>query len=147
MVCGGKVLKVTSNLPAALNRLREPRAERLLWVDAICINQDEENHEFLSEKIHQVKLMAVIYRKAERVVVWIGEEGLMTREAFEILPQLAAMFDTRKRMIASLGGDTALDGMRALSWFLGSGDFIGQYTLLEAWPAVLHVMTVRTYFS
>jgi hypothetical protein len=39
-----------------------------MWIDAICINQD--NRE---EKEHQIPLMAEIYSKALRVVVWLGE--------------------------------------------------------------------------
>lgn len=38
-----------------------------LWIDAICINQNND-----SERAHQVRLMADIYQKASRVLVWLG---------------------------------------------------------------------------
>ena len=40
LYCEGSVLKCTSNLLAALKRLRLPDKSRWLWVDANCINQD-----------------------------------------------------------------------------------------------------------
>ncbi|KAH7063709.1 hypothetical protein B0J12DRAFT_563004 [Macrophomina phaseolina] len=42
--------------------------ERILWVDAICINQDD-----LEERAAQVKIMSRIYDKALEVLVWLGE--------------------------------------------------------------------------
>lgn len=49
---------VTQNLHAALKRLRLQHQSRLLWVDAICINQDD-----TSEKSFQVAMMSEIYSK------------------------------------------------------------------------------------
>jgi len=61
-------LLVTENLHAALLRLRDPTLPRILWIDAICINQD--NYE---ERKRQVQLMALIYIRASRVLVWLEE--------------------------------------------------------------------------
>lgn len=58
---------VTINLRAALSRLRNHFVERILWIDAICI--DQANQE---EKEHQIQSMAKIYGQANRVVVWLG---------------------------------------------------------------------------
>jgi hypothetical protein len=59
---------VTVNLHAALLRLRNHFMERILWVDAIYI--DQENQE---EKKHQIQFMAKIYSQANHVVVWLGD--------------------------------------------------------------------------
>lgn len=64
--CNGKLLAITSNLQEALRRLNV--VDRLLWVDSICINQDD-----VVEKGEQVALMSEIYSKAVRVLVWLGE--------------------------------------------------------------------------
>jgi hypothetical protein len=61
-------LPVTLNLHSALWRLRHHFIERILWVDALCINQRD-----LSEKEQQIRFMAKIYTQANRVVVWLGE--------------------------------------------------------------------------
>jgi hypothetical protein len=61
-------LGVTQNLLAALHRLRNRQFSRIIWVDAICINQND-----IQEKEHQIGFMAVVYAKASRVLVWLGE--------------------------------------------------------------------------
>jgi hypothetical protein len=66
----GDVLSVTGNLYAALQHLRNRHWERVLWVDAVCINQGDDG-----EKQDQIRLMANIYSQASRVVVWLGEAG------------------------------------------------------------------------
>lgn len=59
---------VTRNLHAALLRLRDCRITRTIWVDAICINQDDE-----VDKRQQIYFMPAIYAKASRVLVWLGD--------------------------------------------------------------------------
>lgn len=59
---------VTENLYAALLRLRDPFLERVIWADAICIDQANAD-----EKASQVQLMAEIYARASRVIVWLEE--------------------------------------------------------------------------
>lgn len=61
-------LDVTTNLFAALHRLRDPSLPRTLWVDAICINQGD-----LDERGQQVQFMTTIYSAASQVVVWLGD--------------------------------------------------------------------------
>ncbi|KAI9781999.1 MAG: hypothetical protein M1839_005592 [Geoglossum umbratile] len=59
-------LKITENLEAALQVLRYQDRARMIWVDAICINQDD-----VKERDHQVQLMRRIYRNAKMVRVWL----------------------------------------------------------------------------
>lgn len=71
---------VTVNLHAALLCLRNHFMERILWVDALCI--DQANQE---EKGHQIQSMAKIYGQANRVVVWLGEAADDSDLAFEYI--------------------------------------------------------------
>lgn len=64
-----KLLSVTANCEAALRRLRLQSFKRVLWMDAICIDQESTN-----ERNHQVRLMSKIYSLAQRVLVYLGEE-------------------------------------------------------------------------
>jgi hypothetical protein len=64
-------LLVTSNCAAALRRLRFTSQERVLWIDAIAIDQTNQQ-----ERNHQVELMAKIYSGASQVLVYLGEEDL-----------------------------------------------------------------------
>jgi hypothetical protein len=67
---------VTDNLYAALLELRNHTMERIVWVDAICINQANQK-----EKEHQIQIMAKIYGQANRVVVWLGEAAIDSDQA------------------------------------------------------------------
>ncbi|KAF8853427.1 hypothetical protein BDZ45DRAFT_558927, partial [Acephala macrosclerotiorum] len=66
ILCGSR-FAVTRNLAEVLRYLRFPSSDRMLWVDAICINQCDEK-----EKEAQVKSMHWIYKLAERVIAWLG---------------------------------------------------------------------------
>lgn len=60
-------LRITPNLRDALRRFRLPFSARRLWVDAVCINQHDEE-----EKGKQIPFMDVIYHGASTVLVWLG---------------------------------------------------------------------------
>lgn len=62
--------KVTENLWMVLRRLRDSSATRVLWIDAICINQEDN-----AEKSHQVAMMGEIYRRCDKAVIWLGEDA------------------------------------------------------------------------
>jgi hypothetical protein len=74
----GHSISVTVNLHAALLRLRNHVMQRILWVDALCINQDDQE-----EKEHQIQAMTTIYGKANRVIVWLGEAADDSDKALE----------------------------------------------------------------
>jgi hypothetical protein len=57
---------VTRNLERALQNLRHEERPRLLWIDALCINQHDP-----AERSRQVQEMGNIYSFAERVLVWL----------------------------------------------------------------------------
>ncbi|KAF2994963.1 hypothetical protein E8E13_002997 [Curvularia kusanoi] len=61
-------LPITENLHAALLHLRYQTHDRVIWIDAVCINQNNER-----EKEQQIQFMAKIYALANRVIVWLGE--------------------------------------------------------------------------
>jgi hypothetical protein len=64
----GKKLPVTGNLFLALQQLRFKHQDRILWIDAICIDQSN-----FKERGHQVRQMSSIYTKAAQVIVWLGQ--------------------------------------------------------------------------
>lgn len=73
-------LDVTENLHAALTYLRDRSLDRVIWVDAICINQENDE-----EKEIQIQLMASIYSGAYNVVVWLGQEADDSSQALEAI--------------------------------------------------------------
>lgn len=80
ILVNGKTLAVTRNLHLALHQLRFDLEDRILWVDAICINQENKN-----ERGHQVQQMGEIFRQANRVLFWLGEGTLETDRFMDFL--------------------------------------------------------------
>jgi hypothetical protein len=81
---GDQELAITPNLHAALEQLQDRDIPRVIWLDAVCIDQSEK-----VEKGHQIPLMAEIYARANRVIVWLGETSSESSEALEAI-RLAA---------------------------------------------------------
>ncbi|RAQ44938.1 hypothetical protein AFGD_008315 [Aspergillus flavus] len=79
----GRRLDVTTNLYLALQDMRFPNTYRVLWVDAVCINQNNE-----AERGHQVQQMGCIYSRAEQVIIWLGQGRYETNAVMDSLKQL-----------------------------------------------------------
>ncbi|KAI1768173.1 HET-domain-containing protein [Hypoxylon sp. FL1150] len=93
----GCSFKVTRNLAAALRRLRAKKGYRYLWVDAICINQADEQ-----ERNSQVALMGLIYRLAEQVLIWLGREADGSKGAMKLIDNISDIGVEESDVIASL---------------------------------------------
>ncbi|KAL7786584.1 heterokaryon incompatibility protein domain-containing protein [Trichoderma afarasin] len=63
----GCSLKITYNLYRALLDLRYQHRQRVLWIDAVCIDQKNDK-----ERGHQVGQMGNIYKEAESVIFRLG---------------------------------------------------------------------------
>jgi len=70
--CGARQLLVTDNCYSALDSLASRTLQRFLWIDSICIDQ-RELPQSIDERNRQVNLMGEIYKRALRVVVWLGD--------------------------------------------------------------------------
>ncbi|KAF2723466.1 HET-domain-containing protein [Polychaeton citri CBS 116435] len=88
--CGQGSITITRNLRGALARLRLLNKARLLWVDQVCINQEN-----LGERASQVLLMGRIYEKATGVIMWLGEQDAVNTEfpnlASELIKKLSSI--------------------------------------------------------
>jgi hypothetical protein len=73
----GTVVEVRQNLGDALLELRLEKDTRTLWIDAVCINQDD-----VSERNHQVAQMGTIYKRSVRCVAWLGLSDSLIKDAF-----------------------------------------------------------------
>ena len=62
-------VRIGGNLYTALYSLRHASQSRMLWADAICIDQNNDE-----EKGTQVQMMREIYQRAARTVVWLGND-------------------------------------------------------------------------
>jgi hypothetical protein len=75
-------LAIKPNLEAALRQLRFPDRYRLLWIDSICINQED-----LSEKNFHIQRMGSIFNTASNVCIWLGTANDQSSQAFEMIRQ------------------------------------------------------------
>ncbi|KAF2176770.1 hypothetical protein K469DRAFT_645244 [Zopfia rhizophila CBS 207.26] len=106
----GHHFNVTVNLLAALSHLRYRSFERIIWVDAICINQED-----VQERGHQIQSMAKIYGQANRVIVWLGETENDSDRALEEIRVAPGQYSMN-----SLNGEVVLRAILALlqrPWF------------------------------
>ena len=85
VLCDGKIIMVTQNLKDALLRLKLKDRSRIVWADAICINQNDD-----VEKGSQVKLMKGIYGNATRVCVWLGRTTAQMEPVFELVDEVVS---------------------------------------------------------
>ncbi|USP74762.1 uncharacterized protein yc1106_02036 [Curvularia clavata] len=74
---------VTRDLEQALRSLRLPDKMRLLWVDALCINQNDD-----LEKGQQVRIMGKIYQNCVRDLLWLGPENAQIGRAMRLILKL-----------------------------------------------------------
>ena len=79
----GNTMQITSNLLVALQHLRFEDKDRILWIDAICINQADKK-----ERGHQVQQMGKIYKEAEQVIIWLGKGTNKTDFTMDFINQL-----------------------------------------------------------
>ncbi|KAM6534369.1 hypothetical protein FALCPG4_004010 [Fusarium falciforme] len=78
--CKGCDINITRSCHQALFSLRERCGDLTLWVDPVCINQDDDN-----EKAHQIPLMGEIYTWAEAVYIWLGDGSQATDKAIKYI--------------------------------------------------------------
>lgn len=81
--CDGCVMSVGRNLKDALLCLRNVDEDSILWIDRICINQEDTD-----ERTQQVGLMADIYSSALLVVIWLGPADENTQRVIDHINDL-----------------------------------------------------------
>lgn len=130
--CNGHPILVTENLQAFLLRARDNTlfASKYMWVDAICINQQDP-----LERTSQVNSMAAIYHSANSVVAWLGEEDDDTERGFDLIRVLGRCCeDCLKRITPkSLGSEEMLG-------------ILASYGDISSWISVAKLFQ-RRYFT
>lgn len=71
ITCNGVELSITSDIHAAIQRIRPVDQKLFLWIDSICIDQSN-----TQERSKQVSMMLKIFSKANSVIIWLGEDDV-----------------------------------------------------------------------
>lgn len=88
-----------------------------MWIDAICINQDN-----VSGKNNQVRQMNRIYQSVELVFVWLGQADAYTEKALSLVTSFEADVESGRRdkaVLDSFTSSTDADQWVALAGLLG----------------------------
>ena len=103
--CNGHRTFITRNLYNALKQIWKVTPKQVLWADALCINQDDDE-----EKGHQVSMMGDIYKTATTVLIWLGEDKNTFARSWSAINMAANKPGT-------FTDDSALDDFLAHPWF------------------------------
>ncbi|KAK4231866.1 heterokaryon incompatibility protein-domain-containing protein [Podospora fimiseda] len=112
----GIPFQATINLVAALQQIRQQDEPVILWIDALCINQNDN-----AEKSTQIQLMRDIYQGARAVTVWLGEDDLHTKKAIQIISFTASLSKSRMgqdKIVEAMKATVQEQHIEALAWFL-----------------------------
>jgi len=71
---------IQKNLEFSLREIRDESENVTLWIDALCINQDD-----TTEKGHQVAMMRNIFREADTVIAWLGPAADNSELAMDLI--------------------------------------------------------------
>ena len=80
------ILMITTSLDTALRGLRKTDEPRVLWIDAICIDQKN-----VDERSSQVSMMGDIYREAKECHIWLCQVEEITRKVGKDVVDLDAV--------------------------------------------------------
>ncbi|KIX93179.1 uncharacterized protein Z520_11033 [Fonsecaea multimorphosa CBS 102226] len=108
--CNGYDFPVTESLYTALLHLRYPDAWRRLWVDQLCINQNQGQ-----ELMKQVGLMGSIYSSACRVIVWLGKYDRQMSLAFGLLQETSLSLSLVRSDFLNSSSGPSTPGTRSLT--------------------------------
>ncbi|KAI1125016.1 heterokaryon incompatibility protein-domain-containing protein [Nemania abortiva] len=107
----GKIsISVAVSLFGALDAVRKREGDILVWVDALCIDQQNR-----AERGQQVQLMTEIYAKATRVAIWLGPSENDSQLAEELLQDIVITENNPKEITSLLLSPTRQRAVEAVA--------------------------------
>ncbi|OCK74878.1 HET-domain-containing protein [Lepidopterella palustris CBS 459.81] len=113
ILCDNFQLPITANCAQVLRRVRDPHRPRVLWIDAICIDQTN-----IQERSNQVRFMHRIYRGASNVIICLGEASPDSDTAITILEEEG--LQSKRRFFTDTLSSNEIEALQNLfrrSWF------------------------------
>lgn len=107
IMINGLEISITASLYLALRQLRRlfDGQEEIVrvWADGACINQKDKG-----EVSSQVALMGTIYRQAQCVIVWLGEEGDDSSLALSMMARWSKVYNDMKKQKRTIPEDAGI---------------------------------------
>lgn len=98
ILCDQCKLPVTENLHEAMRRFRQSDARMTIWIDQVCINQED-----VQERNSQIPLIGSIYRQAEKVLIWLGEDAQNSDTGIRLARHVLAVIDKNPGISIEVG--------------------------------------------
>lgn len=137
---------VTRNCVAVLKQLRHPKKRRLVWIDAICIDQQSD-----LDRNHQVSLMAGIYTSARTVIAYTGAATEESNKLFNYMNSIhpkdlvlptgpesgwAGLLDTEERAWAAPSTGQLMTGLERFWYCLSVLRHRAAFSCSQWWSAI-----------
>ncbi|KAF2731284.1 HET-domain-containing protein, partial [Polyplosphaeria fusca] len=111
------MLLIRPHVDSFLRHFRKAHKTVYLWVDAICLNQQDG-----VEKGQQIQLMGDIFKTAKKVHVWLGEDEGLGAKTFSVIRKLNLSGTDRegsqpKKTTLSPSDVDLLSGLLQKPWF------------------------------
>ncbi|RYP30972.1 hypothetical protein DL767_005979 [Monosporascus sp. MG133] len=126
-------LNLRPGLAHALKHLRKVDKPRTMWIDALCINQND-----LEERSTQLLHMGEIYKLAVRVIIWLGPTADESNTAMSNLDYLGSQLE-----ISRQGNVFPRPGCQQPRWSYAATDL--PYSD-QIWESLYHLFA-RPWFS
>ncbi|KAG0648879.1 Heterokaryon incompatibility [Hyphodiscus hymeniophilus] len=120
---------ISSTLKSALEQLRVPTKSKLVWVDALCINQKDPE-----ERNDQVSKMRRIYSQATEVIAWLGDSTHFAPGTFSLIQDLYDHIEDSPYVEGVLLDNKNDRQWSELTWILG----------LEYWKRIWVIQEVNS---
>ncbi|KAI3327190.1 heterokaryon incompatibility protein-domain-containing protein [Xylariaceae sp. AK1471] len=102
-------IPVAISLFGALDAVRRKGEDVFVWVDALCIDQQNRD-----ERSQQVRLMTEIYSKATEVAIWLGPSKNDSQLAQDFLEEVVLFEDNPEEVIELLSSPNQLRAVEAV---------------------------------
>lgn len=118
---GKRLVSVPASSAAALRRVRLQHSSRIVWIDAVCINQED-----FFECSSQVLLMRDVFSKGIRGLVYLGEDDVV--DAFRAVRMISEDPGTVE-VFSKLADISSSDEFKTSPlWRTGRQAFTGDYS-------------------
>lgn len=138
VMADGIPVRVTENLDAAMRHLRRLDRSIFVWIDALCINQEN-----TPERNHQVTMMGDIYQGAQEVFAWLGELDAETDKVLSMIEIFSS--DVMLHWDPALPQAIAED-MVSASQFEGLCRLLGRQWWTRVWTVQEAILPERLIF-